>query len=438
MSLLRWTKPHLLIGLAAISLGLACAGGPTPIKQPLPTGQGPIPSPVDPGSKADLPPPSSSEPSRTQAAMEGAMMGALIGGQAGPIGAAIGAGALMIYGAITGDVPMQPAGRASRGPAVTEEQREQDLEKQLEDEMQRQASLEEQIQEELRRQEDMLRQIDRQESQPSSSSTIGVTAPKITTPTDPREAPVLLPERDPPMAIFDEKKRVASKGTWNNDREIQALERSLDADRDGSPEEIRYHDQRTGLIFRKENDRNFDGEMDAWTDYKDGTIRNISLDNIGNGNADEWQKFDTQGKMINRDVDRDGDGIRDVFYLFEDGSLVQERHDSDDDGKIDRVVYYEARRMVRAEEDSNQDGAMDTWTEYSKSDGNEFTKRIEKDTDGDGKRDTFESYEIVGGVAQIATREEDRNADGIIDIKSFYSEGKLRQREIVDPSLVPL
>ena len=64
--------------------------------------------------------------------------------------------------------------------------------------------------------------------------------------------------------------------------------------------------------------------------------------------------------------------------------------------------------------------------------------RIEKDTTGDGKRDTFETYEQIEGKATIKQRDEDKNGDGTIDVKSVYEDGKLRQREISDPALVPL
>ena len=46
----------------------------------------------------------------------------------------------------------------------------------------------------------------------------------------------------------------------------------LDADRDGKPEEIRYCDPATGQILRKEEDRNYDGTIDAWTNYQNGVV----------------------------------------------------------------------------------------------------------------------------------------------------------------------
>jgi hypothetical protein len=138
--------------------------------------------------------------------------------------------------------------------------------------------------------------------------------------------------------------------------------------------------------------------------------------------------------MTAREVDRDGNGERDAFYVFEDGALAQERHDTNGDTKIDRTVYYAAKRLDHAEEDQNHDGKVDTWTKYQ----NDLIVRIERDADGDGVRDTFETYDISSGRSLIALREEDKNQDGTIDVKSVYEQGKLKQRQISNAGLTPL
>ena len=52
---------------------------------------------------------------RAQSAVEGLVIGAAIGAQAGPIGAAVGAGTFLIYGALTGHSPL---GNQRRGTAA--------------------------------------------------------------------------------------------------------------------------------------------------------------------------------------------------------------------------------------------------------------------------------------------------------------------------------
>jgi hypothetical protein len=81
---------------------------------------------------------------------------------------------------------------------------------------------------------------------------------------------------------------------------------------------------------------------------------------------------------------------------------------------------------------------MDTWTSFETVGGKEVIVRIEKDTTGDGKPDTFETYEQIAGKSTIKQRDEDKNGDGTIDVRSAYEKGKLKQREISDPALVPL
>ena len=138
--------------------------------------------------------------------------------------------------------------------------------------------------------------------------------------------------------------------------------------------------------------------------------------------------------MTSREVDRDANGARDAFYLFEAGALLEERHDTNADTKIDRTVYYKSKKLERAEEDLNYDGKIDAWTTYQ----NDLIARIERDASGDGTRDTFETYDVTSGQSLLALREEDKNQDGKIDVKSVYEKGKLKQRQISDAGLTPL
>jgi antitoxin component YwqK of YwqJK toxin-antitoxin module len=255
---------------------------------------------------------------------------------------------------------------------------------------------------------------------------------------DPTEAPLAPKERDLPASIFDEKPRKVAKGEWGNQKPIDVVARSLDADRDGAPEEVRYHDPKTGVIVRREEDRDYDGRIDSWTRYDAGLVAEIERDTDGDGKLDEWQFYGRDGRMARREVDRDGNGVRDAFYLYEGDSLVEERHDGNSDGKIDRVVRYQARKVARSEEDLDHDGRMDTWTYFASAGGRAEISRVERDANGDGKADTFETYEQIAGKPSLKQRDEDKNGDGTVDVKSVYENGKLKQREISDPTLMPL
>jgi antitoxin component YwqK of YwqJK toxin-antitoxin module len=413
-----------------------------------------IPNETSDPSDADLPEVSAGPDllARAQSAMEGAVLGAVIGAQAGPIGAAVGAGALLVYGAITGHVPLAGSG-APGGNSRDEDDRERDMEEELRKEEQRGEHLEDEIEAELKRQEDLLREIEAVENQipaedaaPSQGvASVNAPAPEPESPSDaslseranPRAAPKAPRDRELPLAIFDKEKVTIPRGAWQNERKLTVVKRSLDADMDGRPEQIRYYDTESDTLIRLEQDTDYDGDLDTWQTYEDGKLATRQIDASDNGRPDVWETYRAL-VMRSRDVDRDGDGLRDAFYEYESDSLIRERHDANGDGTPDLVVHYENRLRVRAEEDGDRDGRMDTWTTYTPFEGEELVARIERDTDGSGKVDLVETYGEIEGRATLTRREEDKNGDGEMDIKSIYENGKLVRREISDPSLVPL
>ena len=236
-------------------------------------------------------------------------MGAIIGSQAGPLGAAVGAGTLLIYSAITGEVPLQgsrllppgplrgPAGRGARANRSNPRSR--------------------------------VRTPSRPRSRQSSSarrSCFGRSSG--TKPSGPRAKPRKrrpttrpwshepIPGRHPwrqrsatsPSPSSRRSSARLREGKWGNEKEIDVVARSLDADRDGNPEEVRYHDAGTGRILRKEEDKNYDGTIDTWSSYESGVLVEIQKDNNEDGEADEWQRYGPDGRMAAREVDRNYDG----------------------------------------------------------------------------------------------------------------------------------
>jgi antitoxin component YwqK of YwqJK toxin-antitoxin module len=462
--------PLLKVALVAlVALGMACASNPTPAPTATPPVTGSPSDPLDPnaaGPAPTIPPVAMPLPTgptgmqRVASSVEGALLGTVLGGSiAGPIGAAAGAVAFAIYGAVVGDVPLSgggggsyPSGGYPSGgypgypggsypPDPGADDLDQEIEDDLERELARQDTLESEIEAELRRQEELLKQIEQQEAITASEDAVAAVpadAGQAMQQADPRGAPTAPADRDLPLSIFDEESRTVAPGVIGNDQRTDVLVRSLDADRDGAPEEIRYHDPGTGAIVHKQEDKDYDGKIDTWTTYEAGMPKAIEVDNDGDGRPDEWQSYDRGGRMAGREVDRYGDGTRDAFFIYQGDSLVEEKHDGDSNGAPDRIVYYESRKIARTEEDSNKDGQMDTWTVFTDSGGREVVGRVERDTSGDGRPDTFETYEQVGGKTQLKLREEDKNGDGTIDVKSIYENGKLKQREISDPELLPL
>lgn len=288
------------------------------------------------------------------------------------------------------------------------------------------------IDEELRIQQQLLSRVEQGESAQE-----GVTAKTSdqSLMTD-RAAPAVPVERDYPASIFDETTVVVVPGEWGNEKRLVLRRLSLDADRDGNTEIVRWLDPESMLTVRQVEDRNYDGVQDAWTDYEWGAAVRRSLDSNDDGNPDSWEEY-AAGRMTRREVDRNEDGVRDAFYRYEGDSLAREEHDANDDGRLDQVILYEARQRQRSEEDTNRDGKMDLWTFFGVSNGAELPVRIERDSKGNGSADIYEMFELADGSAILVRKEEDVNGDGAIDVISIFRNGKLVRREILDLSVSP-
>ena len=290
-----------------------------------------------------------------------------------------------------------------------------------------------QIQAELARQQALLEQLQRGEpsdempAEPAGASAAG----------DPRSAPHAPVPRKLPIAIFDEKQVTIPAGAWEGQGRVVVRELRLDADGDGEAELIRYFDPKSNFLLRQEEDRNYDGHLDATSRYERGELVERVLDDDDDGELDAWERYE-KGRMRRREVDRDRDGVRDAFYDYDATSLVLEQHDADNDGRIDREIRYEDRYRTSAEEDLDRDGRPDVWYQYGVRDGVEVVMRIERDKQGHGAPDVFETFVTRGGRAELARREEDVNGDGQADIISIYRDGKLVRREFATPDQRPL
>lgn len=254
-----------------------------------------------------------------------------------------------------------------------------------------------------------------------------------------RLAPSAPETRDLPRTIFREESITIAPGTegFANERKLELIRLTLDADRDGTPEIVRYLDRRTGEWIRQDEDRNYDGRMDAFLRFEGGQLVERTLDNNDDGRLDIFETY-TAGLMATRALDRDHDGVVDAHYTYQGRYLARERHDANNDGEIDLVIQYRAGRRVSSEEDTDRDGRTDTWIRYRYQDGFETISQIEFDRAGRGFADTFETFEARQGKAILARRAQDLDGDGSIDLVSIYREGKLVRRNILKPEVVPL
>jgi hypothetical protein len=341
--------------------------------------------------------------------------------QPAPGSAADRPGRLLIYSAITGHQPLDDPAAAASDPTRTPAERE----------VARAAAIEAEIADELARQEAL-----------AVEEQARIQAPPAPTPPpadDPSrlEAPAAPADRDLPEGLFSVETVAIPRGEWQNAREIEVVRRTLDADRDGRPEEIRYADSETDALLRAEQDLDYDGAIDAWKTYTDGRLSVRVLDADGDGRSDTWERYE-DGRAAQVTVDRDHDGVRDLFLRYRGGELAERLEDANGDGTIDRVVAYERKQRVKSEEDLSFNGSMETWTRYAVVDGREVVARVARDSKDEGKADVFETYETSDGVTQLVRREEDLNRDGRVDVVSVYEKGRLVQRAISDEALAPL
>jgi hypothetical protein len=392
--------PHLVLGLALAALG--CASGASPAAAPDAARRD--------ATLLDVTAPAAARAGEPEPAAR----------KAPPTSAADRPGRLLIYSAITGHQPLDDPTAVADDPTRTPAERE----------VARAAALEAEIAGELERQEQISTQEDAHGALPPA-------------PPPPPEDPTALEaapapeERELPAALFAIEQITIPRGEWQNTRELEVERRTLDADRDGRPEEVRYLDPATGALLRAEQDLDFDGQIDTWKTYADGVLSVRILDQTGDERADVWERYEN-GRVAQLTLDRNHDGVRDVFLRYNGVDLHERLEDANDDGTIDRVVSYTGKRRIRAEEDLSFNGKMDTWTTYALVDGQEVVARVERDTQDTGKADVVESYETIDGETRIVRREEDLNRDGRADVVSVYEKGRLVQRAISDEALAPL
>ncbi|MBW2712787.1 MAG: hypothetical protein JRC77_03465 [Deltaproteobacteria bacterium] len=260
---------------------------------------------------------------------------------------------------------------------------------------------------------------------------------------DLRRTPAVPLERMIPESLFEEEAIVIPKGYWPdtkeaNPKELRVLRLSLDADNDGKPEQIRYLDPATRFRIRMEEDRNYDGRLDAWSSYaaalatatSESPLQHRLLDDNEDGLADRWELYEAD-HMATLEIDRDGDGRVDLRMSYKIDFIDKEEHDTNGDGQMDRFVSYRKGQRHKVLEDRNHNGQVDTWITYRSINGKELVAHIAMDKENRGKPNYFETYAPRSdGSSTLKLREEDLDYDGEINITSFYENGKLKRRQI--------
>ena len=144
---------------------------------------------------------------------------------------------------------------------------------------------------------------------------------------------------------------------WTTGDPAQPTRELLDENRDGRADRVRVYDAQHRLVS-SEDDVNFDGTFDLFTDYKDGERVRSREDLNGDGEVDSWSFF-RAGELVRREVDRDGDGLRDLVAIYKGGQLQRQEEDQNGDGQPDRIEIFAAGEIVERHEDVDFDGTPD-------------------------------------------------------------------------------
>jgi hypothetical protein len=295
--------------------------------------------------------------------------------------------------------------------------------------------LEREIEAEVLRQEEMIQSRDPDGQAGHTAREHTARRGSFSEQTDFRTAPLSPVLRKLPLALFESEEIEVSAGHWDNSEPLTVIRRTLDVDRDGIPEQLRFFDPVTGALIRREADRNYDGAIDIWERFAEGSVVERRLDSNGDGRIDVWESY-RAGRMSERAIDRNTDGEKDAFFTFTGEFLTEERHDRNGDGDIDLIVTYRNRRKIHSQEDRSDDGQIDTWIYYERVEREDIPNRIERDSNASGTIDTVDLFDTSSGKSILSQREEDKNDDGEVDVTSRYRDGKLYRREISDPNLI--
>ena len=275
--------------------------------------------------------------------MEGVAMGSSI---AGPYGA----GAGLIIGLIKHAVTFDSECAQLYAKIGSEQQKDQQLEAAIEQELERQRALETQI-------SGSSATGPQPSSLPASSASQSQAPPSKP---NPQSKPA------PDRTVLASLGKAAAAPTPSSPFKNVDVR---DTNGDGVPDLWIYYDpQKPGEIIRQEEATKGDGRVDTWSYFKDG-------------------------KLIRRDVDTKGQGRADTVFYYDGEKLAREERDETGQGRVTYRAIYEGGRLAKIEKETSGQGRPDLWIYYDTTKDNETVVKEERDLNGDGVADLWSYYE---------------------------------------------
>ncbi len=177
----------------------------------------------------------------------------------------------------------------------------------------------------------------------------------------------------------------------------------VDLNQDDVPDVRKVYIENNGeqVLVCREVDLDFDGVKDIFYFYDENgqiTRDEANLDYTG---TTEIVSIYAQGQVIKQELDTNSDGLVDKLRYLENGVPVRVEGDRDGDQRIDYWEYYEAGKLVRVGSDEDGDGKAETW---DRDDATEAALRLD-----DEEEETEEGEEGEEGGEEAA--EEDKPAE---------------------------
>lgn len=133
-------------------------------------------------------------------------------------------------------------------------------------------------------------------------------------------------------------------------------------------------------------DLNGDDDPDQWTYSRDGQTVRVERDMNFDGTMDVYQYYNSEGELIEEEMNLDHTTHIDVVAFYSDGQLERKELATEFDGSFPIEQFFNSEEeLLRVERDSDGDGQVDVWEYYE--DGERA--RIGWDSTGDGQPDTF-------------------------------------------------
>ncbi|MCP5060597.1 MAG: hypothetical protein GY937_28205 [bacterium] len=185
---------------------------------------------------------------------------------------------------------------------------------------------------------------------------------------------------------------------------------------------------RRGGVADEVSDRDGNGRPDRWVYRHNGKRVRELFDEDGDSAPDRTVYFDRDGSQQSVEEDTNLDGRLDSWAEYRKGEMARQRRDTDFDGFLDTWIFYREGEIAREEQDLNGDGFRNRMAFYESG----KVVREREDLNGDGRIDRVTLYD---GEQRIRQRDEDQDGDGLIDTRSYYENGRLARRELLEEML---